>query len=103
MHLPEEHAKVRALRLEQLARRSELLHLRHELRGHGVGLALAHVEECEVVLALGEHLHRGREARRARHLQPQAPSCNRTHAGSNRMHPGCNRTHAGCSLMLGLG
>jgi hypothetical protein len=27
VHLPEEHAKVRALRLEQLARRGELLHL----------------------------------------------------------------------------
>ena len=66
--LPEEHAKVRALRLEQLARRGELGHLRLERRGHGVGLPLADVEQREVVLALEEHLHRGLEARRARHL-----------------------------------
>eukprot|EP00964_Phaeocystis_antarctica_P027020 scaffold15211_cov60-Phaeocystis_antarctica.AAC.2 len=66
--LPEEHAKVRALRLEQLARRGELVHLRLERRGHGVGLPLADVEQREVVLALEEHLHRGLEARRARHL-----------------------------------
>jgi hypothetical protein len=96
VHLPEEHAKVRTLRLEQLARRGELGHLRRERRGHGVGLPLADVEQRKVVLALEEHLHRGLEARRARHLQPHAP---RLQPHARRLQPHARRLQL-CTIRL---
>mmetsp|Transcript_5937 Transcript_5937/g.12954 ORF Transcript_5937/g.12954 Transcript_5937/m.12954 type:complete len:225 (-) Transcript_5937:1504-2178(-) len=61
VHLAEEQPEVRALCLEELPLARQLACQALHLSGHPVRLPLAHVEQCEVMPALAQHLDRCRE------------------------------------------